>query len=57
MGNFAALRSQEEQEVKEYVLSQLKDKFDVVIHTSVLHSEQTQASVTRRGQSKRNKVS
>jgi hypothetical protein len=33
---YAALRAQKEKEVREYVLSQLKEKYDVVIHTSAL---------------------
>jgi hypothetical protein len=37
---YVALRAQKEQEVREYLLSQLKEKYDVVIHTSALPSDQ-----------------
>jgi hypothetical protein len=33
---YSAIRTQKEKEVREYVLSKLKEKYDVVIHTSVM---------------------
>jgi hypothetical protein len=52
---YAALRTQKEQEVREYVLSQLKDKYDVVIHTSVMKKD-GKDSVASDDENSKNKI-
>jgi hypothetical protein len=53
---YAALRTQKEQEVREYVLSQLKDKYDVVIHTPAMVSDQKNGTSASKDSGKGNKA-